>query len=219
MEQLRIALPPGWTVELKHHNALLCMLPQSRPRVFIIGTSPGMRATKFQARILDRQYPLLPLVRLLDFLDHERKDEDWAGLSLRQQANALAQLQVFREVVEKKGIELEVGIVDIARDPNRGIDADIAFGCTRTLRTNNSHLWVLPTRALEGTFGTYGRFLSTCEKCRVAGIKPESLYGMTSADIETAIGNTIPVALAGVVMYPLFRAWICMQREMAAKEC
>ena len=45
--------PAGWLVSVIHANRNQCFLPQSRPRVFSVGTAPAMRASSFKRRVLD----------------------------------------------------------------------------------------------------------------------------------------------------------------------
>ena len=97
----------------------------------------------------------------------------------------------------------------------RDTDSHIEHNAVRTLRTNNSGLWVLPSDAYKGIFGEKGRLLSRKEKCRLAGVVPSSLRDLSDSDIEIVIRNTIPVPLAGVMLGPLFRAFIEMTRTDA----
>ena len=52
-----------------------------------------------------------------------------------------------------------------------------------------------------------GRFMTWQEKARGAGIVPSSLAGLPLPAVETALGNTILVALVGSVVIPVLRAW------------
>ena len=129
-------------------------------------------------------------------------------------------MEQYRELCHDPNCEKAartVGVVDIARDPLKGVDSKIAVGCVRTLRTNNSHLWLLPSPQLEATFGDRGRRLNRDEKCRLAGLVPESLSELDEPDLEIAIGNTIPVPLVGVVLAPVLRAWAHMERSAGLK--
>lgn len=154
-----------------------------------------------------------PEVDLQDFLDRERRDSDFEGLTLRQQVNVLEQMSVFEKMLCCAGEGKEcVGVCDIARDPTKGFDSQICVGGTRTLRTNCSHLWLLPSSGLKEIYGPHGRFLSREEKCRVCGIRPSSVASMPSAALEMALGNTILVPLIGTVLFPVLRAWISMER-------
>jgi hypothetical protein len=116
----------------------------------------------------------------------------------------LAQLQSFQPSCAE---DATVAIVDVARDPFGQVDATAVAGGTRTLRTNCAYLWILPSTAWVPTFGVRGRFLSRDEKCRIAGLVPSSLSGLSDNDVTRAVGNTIPPPLVGVVMYPVLRAW------------
>ena len=108
-----------------------------------------------------------------------------------------------------------VGIVDAARDPEKPFGSEIFAGCTNTLRTNNSHLWILPSEDVEHQLGKHGRLLRRQEKCCVAGFMPSSTDGMPIRALERALGNTIPVALLGEILAPIFLAWIAHAQELA----
>ena len=68
-------------------------------------------------------------------------------------------------------------------------------------------LWILPSEKMKSTFGQYGRFLRREEKARLCGIEPASLTSLSQADLETALGNCIPVHMMAAVLYPVFRAF------------
>jgi len=211
--EMSSAMPDGWEIELRSHNSASCCLPQSRPRCFFIGTAPQMRATPFQRRVLCAPLKQWPAPDIVDFLDRKASDSDWHSLTVRQQVNVLEQLERFGEMCsERPPGTCTVGIVDIARDASKPVDSKITVGGTKTLRTNCSHLWVLPSPEWRDTFGAKGRFLNRAEKCRIAGIVPSSLEEMPVGALEVAVGNTIPVPLVGVVMAPVLRAWMQMVR-------
>jgi hypothetical protein len=166
-----------------------------------------MRATAFQRRVLAQPLLSWPRVDVLGFLDQVRSDVDFEQISFRQQLNVIEQLEGFHRDL-REGLVASVAIVDVGRDPASKFDSTRAVGSTRTLRTNCSHLWVLPSPELIPAFGPKGRLLNRQEKCKVAGIRPSSLADLDAEALDTAIGNTIPVALVGVVLFPVFRAWI-----------
>ena len=211
--EMRGAMPDGWEIELRSHSSASCCLPQSRPRCFFVGTAPRMRATPFQRRVLSAPLKQWPAPDITDFLDRKASDSDWHDLTVRQQVNVLEQLQRFGEMCsERPPGTYTVGIVDIARDASKPIDSKITIGGTKTLRTNCSHLWVLPSPELSDTFGAKGRFLNRAEKCRLAGMVPRSLEEMPEGALEVAIGSAIPLPLMWVVMAPVLRVWIQMVR-------
>ena len=220
-------LPRGWAVDVQHGNSITCCLPQSRPRVFFVGTAASMRASAFQRRILNAPLPFFPSVDIIGFLDHEPSEQDYLNLSMRQQVNVLEQVEGFEKDIAAAAAgpapssqsAPTVAICDCARDLCSSVDSQRKHGGTRTLRTNNSHPWILPSQAFQATFGPKGRLLNKAEKCRVAGIKPESVSQMKQEDIEVAIGNTIPVSLVGCIMAPVLRAWVQAARlEDASKD-
>ena len=209
---MMLELPKGWRIQIHHGNSIDCALPQSRPRVFFVGTCACMRATAFQRRVLDRPLMKFPRPDIILFLDHSSSDSDFESLSVRQQVNVLEQMDNLMVQIAARSSDaapVTVAIADIARDPTCGkVDGGLCFGRTNTLRTNNHYLWILPSPEWQSVFGARGRFLSIAEKCRIAGIVPESVSRMHPADVEIALGNTIPVSLIGVVLFPILRAWI-----------
>ena len=204
LDEMGPELPTGWRIDVVEHNSCECLLPQSRPRVFFIGTSGALRQTPLQRRLLSTAPLSRPRVDIIHFLDPSPSTEDWYALTLRQQVNLLEQLHSFQSSCAP---DATVAIVDVARDPLGQVDATAVVGGTRTLRTNCAYLWVLPSAAWVPTFGSRGRFLSRAEKCRIAGLVPSSMAGLSDNDVERAVGNTIPPPLIGVVMYPVLRAW------------
>jgi len=142
------ALPPGWTVEVRIHNAIDCRLPQNRRRVFIVGTSPRMRASRFQARIL--QQPLQNLLRMdiTAVIDRESKPADFENCTLKQKMNILTQQDTFLKIRHDGSCDAsmsEVAVIDASRDPTGSFDKDLTVGWMRTLRTNNQDVWLLPS--------------------------------------------------------------------------
>jgi len=214
-------LPAGWHIEPIQHNSAQCLLPQSRPRCFFVGIAASLRATPFQRRVFSMAVPSWGEVDIVHFSSPVASPDDWRSLSLRQQTNVLEYLEQYRELCRDPNCEKAartVGVVDIARDPLKGVDGKIAIGGVRTLRTNNSHLRLLPSPQLEATFGERGRRRNRDEKCRLAGLVPESLSELDEPpDLEIAIGNTIPVPLIGVVLAPVLRAWAHMERSAELK--
>ena len=109
-----------------------------------------------------------------------------------------------------------VAIVDIARDPTGAcaFSECIGFDCCKTLRLNNSDLWILPHKSVTAQLGPHGRRLRLDEKALITGIKPSSLVPFVSKhDAEKALGNTIPVPLIGTVLAPLLCSWSMMTRQ------
>ena len=204
-------LPKGVEIKAQHANSIDFCLPQSGPRVLFVGTCGAMRRTSFQRRVLDMPLKTHERIDIIHFLDHEPNEQDFQRLSLRQQVNVLEQMDEMAKDEEKRRsqhLTTTVAICDIARDPSSKVDSARRFGSTNTLRTNNSHLWILPSAEWQAVFGRKGRLLKWQEKCRVAGIVPNSLQGMKPSDIDIAIGNTIPVSMIGSILCPIFRAWI-----------
>ena len=57
LSEMMRELPAGWHVELVQHNSAQCLLPQSRPRCFFVGSAAPLRATPFQRRVLSMAVP------------------------------------------------------------------------------------------------------------------------------------------------------------------
>jgi site-specific DNA-cytosine methylase len=199
-------LPSGWSIRVVPHNSRMCLLPQSRPRVFFVGISESLQSTRRLRRISSQPPFAWPPVKLIDFLDLQPCATDWERLSTRQQVNVLEQLQKFR-LTSSEDEGQDVAVADISRDPLRPYDSSVAVDSTHTLRTNSAHLWLLPSARLSEKLGPKGRLLNRSEKCRAAGIVPETLSSLTDYELDFAIGNTIPVPLIGTILYPVLRAW------------
>ena len=66
---LRDQLPKGWLISVVSHNAIDCMLPQNRPRVFIVGVGPQLQSTSRLMRLCSQPPMTFPHVDLMDVLD------------------------------------------------------------------------------------------------------------------------------------------------------
>jgi len=209
MAEMSSVLPAGWRVSMVQHNAAKCLLPQSRPRVFFVGLAPCLRSTRRLQRLSSQTPMSWPAVDILDFLHQSPATDDWDSLTVRQQVNVMEHVEQF----EKECATFEdperprVAIADVARDCMKRVESGRVVGHTNTLRTNCSHLWIVPSPAAKAIFGTRGRFLNRAEKSRCAGMVPESLAALSDAELDVAIGNTIPVGLIGTIMFPVVRSW------------
>ena len=219
MEEMYKDLPQGWSIRVVRHNSSKCLLPQSRPRVFFVGTSAALTSGRRLRRISSQPPLSWPAVDLLEFLDPVPKEEDWASLSVRQQVNLMTNLEQFHKQCSENPDKEQVAITDVARDPLKRFDSGLVVGCTRTLRTNSAYLWILPSPACTGKFGEKGRFLNRAEKARCAGLRPESLQDLSDPECDKAIGNTIPVPLIGTVMFPVLRAWVEHEVMLQEEAC
>ena len=159
--------------------------------------------------------PLLPRVDLLHFLDDEPVANDWEDLPTRYKLHVLTQQEVF----EKRRVAMEplpmCGVIDASRDPQRGMDSNVGFGHAWTLRTNNSHLWVLPSPETASVLGEHGRFLKLSEKKRIMGVVAGHLDSLSQSDAEIALGNTIAAPQAALAMAPMLKAFQLMLRSEA----
>ena len=81
--ELLAELPTGWTMRAVSANSINAGLPQSRPRVFFVGASPVLTATRRLRRILTHPPLRLPRVPLAQFIDMVAAPEDEQKLSTR----------------------------------------------------------------------------------------------------------------------------------------
>ena len=112
--------------------------------------------------------------------------------------------------------EIIVAIVDIARDVTKAFGEVVGFDVLRTLRRNNHDLWVFPNAKHYDSvecFGVHGRRLTLSEKSVLTGLPPYCLGSLTLAEAESALGNTIPVALVGSAIAPLLYSWCLYCRQ------
>ena len=208
VDWLSTTLPKGWNMKVRRADARDCGVPQCRLRVCIIGVSPAMVRTPLQKRLWARPLRQCRPVSLRGVLAPCDKPEDYESLTLNQKLNVDARVEEWEAIRKKRAPHGELGIIDIARDAsNISFDSTFGFDECHTLRTNNSHLWIVPAIHLRATYGARGRFLTWQEKARLSGITPWSLEGMPVATINSALGNTIPVPLIGSVLAPLLQAW------------
>ena len=158
-----------------------------------------------QRRVLSAGPPARPIVDICKFLDHAARPEDCDSQICRQNVYLTEQLAAWHQ---HEASTRTVAIADVSRDPFRKMDSALAVGCARTLRTNCSHMWILPGPPPEHIFWPRVCFLIRAEKCRVAGVVPSSLSSLSDSDVDVVLGNTIPVPLAGHVLFPVLCAWI-----------
>jgi len=78
-------LSHGWNIDIVKHDSIYCRLPQNRARVFFVGTSGSLRATRRQRRILDSPLWTWPWCSIQAFLDKEPFQSDFESLSMKQQ--------------------------------------------------------------------------------------------------------------------------------------
>ena len=201
---------------MRKHNAIDCRLPQNRRRVFIVGTSPRMRASRLQARILQQPLQNLPRMDITAVIDRESTPADFENCTLKQKMNILTQQDTFLKIRHDGACDAsmsEVAVIDASRDPTGSFDKDLTVGWMRTLRTNNQDVWLLPSGKWITILGKNGRRMSRAEKARASGFDPESLASLSDFEFSKAVGNTIPTNLAVIVLLPLLRSWIFSERE------
>ena len=185
---LQEKLPEGWEVTLLRGNAINTGVPQSRPRIFLIGVNPLMRKTRFQRNTLDAERQILAPPPITEYLDKLPKPSDLECLTSQQDMNVRAKLAEFQQSMECTTCSVDIGVIDCARDVLKPFDNQISFNSIRTLRTNNSHLWILPSSRVQKTYGCHGRFLNIHEKSRLAGMNPTSL-NMLNGDVCSLDGS------------------------------
>lgn len=212
MESLAKALPPGWQLKVSHVNSRDCGVPQSRPRVFMIGVCPAMLRSPLQKRLWSLPPRVCPTMPLHALLDPVARPEDYDSLTINQKLNVDARMDEWESIRGNRSPPSELGIIDVGRDSAKPYDGAFGFDESHTLRLNNSNLWVCPASHLHGMYGKKGRLLSWQEKARLSGVVPESIEGLSRAGVEKALGNTIPVPLIGTVMAPVLLAWREMHR-------
>ena len=66
---------------------------------------------------------------------------------------------------------------------------------------------------MQAKFGLRGRKVSQTEKCRMLGVCPCSVSGMSESAVETALGNCIAVPSMAQVLWPVMMAWMLMRRD------
>ena len=81
--ELLTLLPAGWSIRCVQHNSFFTGSPQWRPRVFFIGTSGALTATRRLRRICHKPPMKYLPVRLLDWIDLVPKPSDVASLTTR----------------------------------------------------------------------------------------------------------------------------------------
>ena len=186
----------------------------SRPRTFFIGLHPQMTRSTQQEETRALPYPCHYNLKMDDFLDKKACPSDFEGLTVRQQQNLLQYLDIYNEA---RGSDAHkdstFGTVDVGRDPNLTFGSAITFDSLATLRTNNGTVWLLPAPQMQAVYGPKGRLVSLNEKCRMLGICPESVKGLSRTALETGIGNCISVQQMAVVMWPILNAWQLMKRD------
>ena len=214
--ELQSALPAGWLVVVKRANALNASLPQNRERVFITGYTPRMIATEFQKRIVQQPLPSLPPVDITIIVEKTACPSDWNCATLKQKMNVTVQQEKFEEARSLDHSLSEIAVTDCSRDPDGQVDSQLSIGHFRTLRTNCSDLWLLPgTSYWKSVIGPHGRRATRAEKAWASGFDPSCLASLSNAEFEKAIGSTIPVPLAGVILIPMLRAWMHSHRSVS----
>ena len=214
--ELQASLPAGWNICIRRADCMDFGIPQHRPRVFVVGVSPAMRATDDQKIILDAPLKTIDRRPLKDFLDLETGD-DFGQQTIRQQTNILMQLEAFHkklETMEPTVPKPDLAVIECTRDPVKGF-SDPTYDSVPCFRCSNNSLWILPSPGMQSTFGMQGRLLKKQEKARLCGIVYESVATLGDEAFHRAVGNAIPVPLLGAVLAPVLSAWAIAVRAGA----
>ena len=110
-----------------------------------------------------------------------------------------------------------MGVVDCGRDPLKKFGSEINIDSVPCLRCKLDTLWVLPTEETACIYGERGRFLSLEERCRIYGMCPQMMSGLSKHALTKALGNCIAVPTMTLVLAPLLRSWIEL-RKLAIDE-
>ena len=192
-----------------------------RPRTFLVGVHPHMHRTSQQEEILEAPVQSHKTLSILDYLEPEARPEDFEGLTIRQQNNILQFKSIYKDKLQNGSASekaSQVCTVDAGRDPNLAFGKTISLDCLATLRTNHSSVWIVPSPALESTFGPNGRRVTSREKSLMLGICPNTVSAMSESAVETALGNCIAVPAVTQIVFPLIHAWMLMKFHDAGSQ-
>ena len=206
VSEMELGLGEMWRVKVVRTSPDLHGLPHHRPRIFIIGSHLALCQTYTHRRFLLEPIKQSPSPKITDFLDSEPSDDsDYHSLTENQKVNLHGYLADFAKMSNKG--EVSIGITYVGRGHHLEGFSTIAMDTVATLRTNNHLLWILPSEEWKSTFGQYGRCLRRDEKARLCGLDPATLTALSQADLETALGNCIPVHMMAAVLFPVFRVF------------
>ena len=129
-----------------------------------------------------------------------------------QRKNVKARNDIFNDQCRN---EFALGIVDLARRPTAKFNAYISQNFSPIFTTKNDKLLVMKTATAESakTAG-HGRVLTLKERAAMQGYLLSSFPAMSDRQVMNAMGETLPVNLAGVMLQPVMKAWATYESRL-----
>ena len=202
---------PGWApLTIWTHNLREAPSPAPRGRCFI--TSYSKQFLEVIGNVLPEKPLKHPAANLTDFLDDCSQEVDLETLGEMQRKHVKAWNDIFNDQCRN---EFALGIVDLARRPTAKFNAYISQNFSPIFTTKNDKLLAMKTATAESakTAG-HGRVLTLKERAAMQGYLLSSFPAMSDRQVMNAMGETLPVNLAGVMLQPVMKAWATYESRL-----
>lgn len=203
---------PNWKLHVWHLQCWDYCLPQARARVFLVLIKKDL-LTAIGVDELEKP-KRRQAVRLTDFLEFNASGlayEEVPPASAHQRQNLEAYLKYFQDHLDTLPADLRAAskcaVVSLDRNPKNAFGAFYDLEACLTLTCGNRYLYVIADGLPSSLVPPRGRWLTIRERCKVAGVAPESLEMLTDQQAMHVLGNTIPVDMMGCVLMQVQDAW------------
>ena len=199
VKRLRQACP-GWTIEIHRVNSLYFGVPQSRPRVYIVGRRYSPENSGSQMPPLRKFQERVPLSRCL-----EKEDKKPGTYTRLQQQNIQDWKALYKLELAKTEFSNQFAVVDASRTPTRRTswcNASKQPDRCPCLTASGPLLHVIELGPNGGS-GSVDRPLRNIERARIQGFSgavAEAAAHMPVAHANRIFGNAMTLPVLGAVL-------------------
>jgi len=189
---------PGWTLHKFEMNTRDCGLPQSRPRVYLVGLPDEIQGHAVTS--LPAQMPgASEMFPLHEFLDP--RIPCTPPTTPQQKSNLLQYEEALKEkppaYSDGEETQLSICAFDVTRDmTKKNINAKYNGVCP-TLTTSNTGLWLIFHGKYKGVNIELSRRLHHTERPALQGFSLASLSCLNKTNLTHAVGNAFPPCVIG----------------------
>ena len=204
---------PGWApLTIWVQNLRDASSSASRGRCFV--TSYSKQFLEVIGNALPQQPQKHCPTNLMDFLDDCSQEVDLEKLGKVQRLNVKAWNEMFND---EKRIPpwSELGVVDLSRRPTGKFGAYISEDFAPIFTTKNDKLLIMKKAdASSAKTAGHGRVLTIKERAAMQGYLTTAFPNMSERQVVMALGETLPVNLAGVMLEPVMKAWATYESRL-----
>ena len=191
---------PGWSIEIHRVNSLHFGVPQSRPRVYIVGRKYTPGSTGSPMPPLHRFQERVPLGRCL-----ERTDNTQGTYTRLQRRNIKDWKALYKRELAETTFSNQFAVVDASRTPTRRTswcNASKQPDRCPCLTASGPLLHVIELGPNDSS-RSLDRPLRNVERARIQGFSgavAEAAAHMSTADANRIFGNAMTLPVLGVVL-------------------